>query len=150
MMNGQEFAQFKKESAEDLGSTPDPAFQNPAQYGDGYDWYGGMLRTAPIQNYSVSLNSSNDKASASAVLGYFNQDGVLKNSDFERFSLRVNTEYKIREKVKIGFNAAPLYSMHNTPSTDGAFYATNQNAVITWWAALQRFAHVADSAVRKS
>jgi hypothetical protein len=35
MMNGQEFAQFKKESAEDLGNTPDPAFQNPAQYGDG-------------------------------------------------------------------------------------------------------------------
>ena len=130
VMNGQEFAQFKKESAEDLGVTPDPAFQNPAQYGDGYDWYGGMLRSAPIQNYSVSLNSSNDKASASAVLGYFNQDGVLKNSGFERFSLRINTEYRIREKVKIGFNAAPLFSNANTPSTDGAFYATNQNAGI--------------------
>ena len=130
MMNGQEFAQFKKESAEDLGNTPDPAFQNPAQYGDGYDWYGGMLRSAPIQNYSVSLTSSNEKASTSAVLGYFNQDGVLKNSGFERFSLRINTEFRIGEKVKFGFNAAPLFSNANTPSTDGAFYATNQNASI--------------------
>ena len=142
MMNGQEFAQFKKESAEDLGLTPDPAFQNPAQYGDGYDWYGGMLRTAPIQNYSVSLNSGNDKASASAVLGYFNQDGVLENSNYTRYSLRVNTQFKITEKIKLGFNAAPLYSVDNTPSSDGAFYATNigvtapggllNNALLTW------------------
>ena len=114
MMNGQEFAQFRKESAEDLGQTPDPTFQNPAQYGEGYDWYGGMLRTAPIQNYTVSLNSSNDKTSASAVLGYFNQDGVLENSNYTRYSLRVITEFKISEKVKLGFNASPLYSMQLT------------------------------------
>ncbi|SHH48401.1 TonB-linked outer membrane protein, SusC/RagA family [Chryseolinea serpens] len=130
VMNGQEFAQFKKESAEDLGVTPDPAFQNPSQYGKGYDWYDAMLRSAPIQNYSVSLASSNDKASASAVLGYFNQDGVLLNSNYKRYSLRVNTEYKVSDKVKIGFNAAPLFSINNTPSTDGAFYATNQNSAV--------------------
>jgi TonB-linked SusC/RagA family outer membrane protein len=142
MMNGQEFAQFKKEFAEDLGQPVDPTFQNPAQYGDGYDWYGGMLRTAPIQNYSVALSSSNDKASASAVLGYFNQDGVLENSNYTRYSLRVNTEFKLTERIKFGFNAAPLYSVDNTPSSDGAFYATNigvtapggllNNALLTW------------------
>jgi TonB-linked SusC/RagA family outer membrane protein len=142
VMNGQEFAQFKKESAEDLGNTPDPAFQNPQQYGEGYDWYDAMLRTAPIQNYSVSLNSSGDKSSVSAVLGYFNQDGVLQNSNYTRYSLRINTEYKLTDRIKLGFNAAPLYSVDNTPSTDGAFYATNQNntapggllnnALLTW------------------
>ncbi|MEQ9099890.1 MAG: TonB-dependent receptor [Imperialibacter sp.] len=142
MMNGQEFAQFRKESAEDLGQTPDPAFQNPSQYGEGYDWYGGMLRTAPIQNHSVSLNSGNDKASASAVLGYFNQDGVLQNSNYTRYSLRVNTDFKLNDRIKVGFNAAPLYSNDKTPSSDGAFYASNigvtapggllNNALLTW------------------
>jgi TonB-linked SusC/RagA family outer membrane protein len=142
MMNGQEFAQFRKESAEDLGLVPNAAFQNPSQYGKGYDWYDAMLRTAPIQNYSISLNSSSNKASASAVLGYLNQDGVLANSNYKRYSLRLNTEYKITEKIKLGFNAAPLYATDNTPSSDGAFYATNigvtapggllNNALLTW------------------
>lgn len=141
MMNGQEFAQFKKESFEDLGLAVPEYFQNPSQYGEGYDWYGGMLRNAPIQNYSISINSSRDKFSTSAVLGYFNQDGVLRNSNFKRYSLRVNSEFKASEKIKLGFNAAPSYSLDNTPSSDGAFYASFldpsaggilNNALLVW------------------
>lgn len=124
MMNGQEFAQFKKESYEDLGLAVPSAFQNPSQYGKGYNWYDGMLQTAPVQNYSVSINTSRDRFSSSVVAGFFQQDGVLRNSDFKRFSLRLNSEYKVSDKIKAGFNAAPSYSIDNTPSSDGAFYAS--------------------------
>jgi len=124
MMNGQEFAQFKKESFEDLGLAVPAPFQNPSQYGEGYNWYDGMLQSAPIQNYSISLNTSRDRFTTSAVAGFFNQDGVLRNSDFKRFSLRLNSEYKVSDKIKVGFNAAPSYSIDNTPSSDGAFYAS--------------------------
>ena len=86
MMNGQEFAQFKKESFEDLGLAVPAPFQNPSQYGEGYNWYDGMLQSAPIQNYSISINTSRDRFTTSAVAGFFNQDGVLRNSDFKRFS----------------------------------------------------------------
>jgi TonB-linked SusC/RagA family outer membrane protein len=130
VMNGAEFAQFKKESYEDLGQEVPEAFQNPAQYGEGYDWYGGMLRTAPIQNYSLSVSTSRDKFSTSAILGYFNQDGVMYKSNFTRYSLRINTEFKATDRITIGLNVAPLYSVENTPTSDGAFYATNQSAVI--------------------
>jgi len=124
MMNGQEFAQFKKESFEDLGLPVPATFQNPAQYGEGYNWYDGMLQSAPIQNYSISINTSRDRFSTSAVASYFNQDGVLRNSDFRRFSIRLNSEYKVSDKIKAGFNAAPSHSIDNTPSSDGAFYAS--------------------------
>ena len=43
MMNGTEWAQFKKESYEDLGQSVPTAFQNPSQYGKGHDWYDAML-----------------------------------------------------------------------------------------------------------
>ncbi|CAN5696991.1 TonB-dependent receptor [soil metagenome] len=141
MMNGTEFAQFKKESYEDLGLDVPETFQNPSQYGEGYDWYGGMLQSAPIQNYSISINSSRDRLSTAAILGYFNQEGVLRNSDFQRFSLRLNSEYKVSDKIKVGFNAAPSYSINNTPSSDGAFYASFidpaaggilNNALLVW------------------
>lgn len=127
MMNGTEFAQFKKESYQDLGLPVPAQFQNPSQYGAGYNWYDAMLQSAPIQNYSTSFLSNKERYSASVVAGVFNQDGVLRNSNLKRFSLRANTEFKVTEKIKAGFNLAPSFSINNTPGSDGAFYATNVN-----------------------
>jgi len=142
MMNGTEFAQFKKESYEDLGVDVPEAFQNPSQYGEGTDWYGGMLQKGPIQNYSISLSSGKDRFSTSATAGYFDQDGVMLNSNYKRYSLRINSEFKATDKIKVGLNAAPTYSINNTPSSDGAFYAAFidpvrsggllYNAMLTW------------------
>src|SRR6218665_2079096 len=134
MMNGTEFAQFKKESYEDRGVPVPEAFQNPSQYGEGHDWYGAMLRDAPIQNYSVTLSSNKERVRTTAVLGYFNQDGVLHNSNYARYSLRLNSEYKVSEKVTAGFNVAPAYGVNNTPSSDGAFWGGGllYNAALVW------------------
>ena len=131
LMNAQQFAQFKKESAEDLGQPVPVEFQNPSQYaGKSNDWYGALLRTAPLQSYNFTISSNKDKLSTSAVLGIFNQDGVMVNSNYKRYSLRVNSEYEVSDKVKLGFNIAPSYSINNTPSSDGIFYATNLNSAI--------------------
>lgn len=135
MMNATEFAQFKKESYEDLGQTVPTIFQNPSQYGKGYDWYDALLRVAPIQDYNVSFYSSTDKHNVSLVAGYFNQDGVLLNSNYQRFSLRSNFDYKVSEKIRTGFNLAPSYTINDNPSTDGLFYAGAgiiNNAILTW------------------
>src|SRR6218665_3890394 len=134
MMNGTEFAQFKKETYEDKGDAVPEPFRNPSQYGEGYDWYGAMLRDAPIQNYSVTLSSNKERVRTTAVLGYFNQDGVLHNSGYARYSLRLNSEYKISEKVTAGFNAAPSHRINNTPSSDGIFYGGGllDNAALVW------------------
>lgn len=142
MMNGQEFAQFKKESLEALGQVVPDVFQNPAQYAEGFDWYDGMLRDASINNVSVTLNTGGERSRTAAVLGYFNQDGVINNSNFERFSLRINTDFNVFENLKAGFNVAPTRSINNTASSDGAFYATNIspttpggllfNSLLTW------------------
>ena len=143
MMNAQEFAQFKKESAEDLGVAVPTAFQNPSQYAStNNDWYGSMLRTAPIKSYNLTFATGTDKFSATVVAGILNQDGVMLNSDFNRYSLRINTLYKPTNQIRMGFNLAPNVTTNNTPSSDGAFYATNisssvpggllYNATLTW------------------
>jgi len=53
------------------------------------------------------------------VAGFFKQDGVVLNSDYERFSLRANLDYDISDRVHIGFNVAPSYIIDNVPRTDG-------------------------------
>lgn len=58
------------------------------------DWYDVTTRTGLIQNYNLSVSGSTDKLSAFFSVGYYKNLGVIKYSDFERFSARVNTEYK--------------------------------------------------------
>lgn len=123
MMNGTEWAQFKKESYEDLGVTVPDIYKNPSQYGKGTDWYDAMLRTAVIQDYNVSVRGGTEKLSSYVTFGFMNQDGVVLNSDYNRFSLRANTSYKINNNIKVNFSVAPSYSFENRPSTDGAFFS---------------------------
>lgn len=134
MMNATEFAQFKKESYEDLGVAVPAAWQDPESYGVGNDWYDIMFRNAPIQDYSLSLSSRTDKFSVSAIAGYFNQEGILINSGYSRYSLRINTDFKVNNKVTLGFNLAPTYSTRFSPSSDGSFIGGGllANALQTW------------------
>lgn len=122
MMNGTEWAQFRKEHYEDLGEAVPAVFQNPSQYGEGYDWYDAMLRNALIQDYNVSIQSGTEKLKNSIMLGYFNQEGVVLNSDYRRISLRANSLYQINPKLKAALNVAPTYSFENRPLTDGSFF----------------------------
>ena len=104
-LNAEEFAQFKKEYYEDAGQAVPVEFQNPSQYRDkDNDWYGALLRTAPIQSYNLSLTSNKERVNTAVVAGYFQQDGVVLNNTYKRYSVRLNTDYSVSDKVKIGFN----------------------------------------------
>ena len=120
MLNAVEFAQFKKEYYEDAGQAVPVEFQNPAQYeGKNNDWYGAVLRSAPIQSYNLTISSNKERSNTSLVAGYFNQQGVVLNNAYKRYSLRMNSNYNISDKVTVGFNVAPSYVYDNTPRTDG-------------------------------
>lgn len=120
MLNAVEFAQFKKDFYEDQNLPVPDIFQNPAQYeGKNNDWYDALLRVAPIQSYNLTLSSNRERSSTSLVAGYFNQQGVVLNNAYKRYSLRMNSNYNISDRVAVGFNVAPSYVYDNTPRTDG-------------------------------
>jgi TonB-linked SusC/RagA family outer membrane protein len=120
MMDAVEFVQFKKEYYEDAGQPVPDIFQNPSEYeGKTNDWYDALLRTAPVQSYNLTITSNRDKVNTAIVAGVFNQQGVVLNNEYKRYSLRMNTDYEVSEKVKVGFNIAPNYVFDNTPRTDG-------------------------------
>lgn len=120
MMDAVEFAEFKKEYYEDEGQPVPVEFQNPSQYeGKNNDWYGALLRKAPLQSYNLTVTSNTDKLSSALVAGVYDQQGVVLNNDYKRYSLRMNMDYALSDKVKVGFNIAPSYIFDNTPRTDG-------------------------------
>jgi TonB-linked SusC/RagA family outer membrane protein len=120
MMNAEEFAQFKKESFEDAKQPVPAEFQNPAEYRNkNNDWYDALIKTTPITSYNLSVSSNTEKSSTSLVAGVLDQKGVVRNTDYKRYSLRLNSTYNVSDKVTVGFNVAPQLEYDNTPRTDG-------------------------------
>ncbi len=63
------------------------------------DWFNETTRTGVVQNYNLAVSHGSDKGSAYFSLGYYKNLGIIKNSDFERFSARINTEYKLFNNI---------------------------------------------------
>lgn len=58
------------------------------------DWFDETTRTGLIQNYNLTVSGSTDKMSSFFSVGYYKNLGIIKYTDFERFSARINTEFK--------------------------------------------------------
>ena len=59
------------------------------------DWFDEVTRKGVVQQYNVSVSKGSDKGSSFFSLGYYKNLGIIMESDFERFSARMNTEYKL-------------------------------------------------------
>ena len=66
------------------------------------DWLGETTRTGFVQNYNFSVSGSTEKLRAFFSLGYYKNLGVIKSTDFDRISARVNTEYNPYKLLTIG------------------------------------------------
>ena len=74
------------------------------------DWLDAISRTGFSQSYDLSISGATDKFSALFSAGYKNNNGILKFTDFESMSARINTSYKLNSIVTIGENATITYS----------------------------------------
>ena len=69
------------------------------------DWFSQTTRPGVIQNYNVSVSHGGQKGSSFFSLGYYRNDGIIKYTDFDRLSGRINSDYKLfNDKVTIGEN----------------------------------------------
>ena len=79
-----------------------PAFSNPASLGAGTNWLNEFFGTAPMQNYSVSYSDSNEKTNYYISGNYFDQQGIVLNTGYKRYTFQLNTDSKITSRLKIG------------------------------------------------
>ncbi|MCT4588147.1 MAG: TonB-dependent receptor [Carboxylicivirga sp.] len=133
VMNATEFAQFKKEYAIENNIEIDPLYQNPEVHGKGTDWYDVLLRKAQIQDHNLTIQQKNEHGAFSAVVGLLDQEGVMLNSEYKRYSGRLNSYWNLHEKVKLGFNLSGNYSESTNAKTDGSLWGGGilQSALLT-------------------
>jgi len=108
------------------GARPEERVGDIANGGVGTDWQRAVTNQAAImQNHELSFTGGTDRSQYFLSLNYVDQDGVVKNTDFNRYGLRLNLDSKVSERFKIGLNASASY-VRNTFAPNG--FSTNETA----------------------
>lgn len=103
LVNARQYATLANELAANQG-LPDPYFPDPASVGPGTDWQNEIFESAPIHNFQVSAAGGADRISYYFSGNYIRQDGVIPKSSFDRFTLRLNNDYRLTEQFRLGNN----------------------------------------------
>ena len=130
MMNGVEFATFKKESFEDkiryfekrepaLSEVP-AEFRFPEQTTVNTDWFEEIMnQNARFQNYNATMTAGKGNIRSLVSVGYVKQEGAVIKTDFERFNLRANVDGKVNDFITMGLNLSASHGRENYAPTSG-------------------------------
>lgn len=96
----------------------------------GTDWQEHIYSSnAAIQSHNISFSGGNDKTNFFTSFGYFDQEGVVKNSSFTRYTARLNISHKASEQFNMGVNLTTSYTFDDYIS--GGF-GTNESAGVLY------------------
>ena len=84
------------------------------------DWTDAAYRTSLRQEYNVSVSGSGEKTSVYASFGYLDNEGIVYNSDMERFTSRLKMDYQAKKWLKFGANANYTHFRYNQIDDSGA------------------------------
>lgn len=93
------------------------------------DWMKEILRTAPTSNTELSLSSGNDKTRIFLSGNFYNQEGTVRGTSFDRYSGRLNVDHKILQNLSIGANFSSAFSQNKRVEGDQTLYGPLPNAL---------------------
>lgn len=107
MANAAEYAQLVNELS---GRA---VYPNPDALGQGTDWQDVIYQNGLIHNYNLNMSGGSDNMLFSISADVFRQEGIIRSSYFNRYTLRINNEYNFFRWMKFGHNAAFVMSDNN-------------------------------------
>ena len=114
--NAQEFMTLANARAANDGEA-NPFFPNPSAITSDTNWQKEIFRTAPIQNHNITLSGGNEKLKFSLSGGYFDQVGIVKSTDYSRFTLRSNIDAVMNKWLSINNSLLIARSTKNLINT---------------------------------
>ncbi|MCL1614901.1 TonB-dependent receptor [Bacteroides sp. ET71] len=142
MMNAYQYAEFARDGhnnaylSEVPGASPDdPNSIRPQSYHQippelfpylegvpgltDTDWQDAIFRTAATTGHNISLSGKTQSINYFVSGNYMSKEGIIINSDFKKYSMRMNLDGKFN-RLKFGVNFAPSYSTSNRVDASGA------------------------------
>jgi TonB-linked SusC/RagA family outer membrane protein len=91
------------------------------------DWVGEALQKGITQDHQISISGGDSKGRYNVSGNYTSQSGILRNTDYGRYSLRANLDREVLKKFHIGLNALGSHSVQNSLGT-----YNHDNEVNSW------------------
>lgn len=96
------------------------------------DWYGLTFSNSFRQEYNLSVSGAKDKLNYYGSIGYLNDGGIVSNSDYQRYTARINVDYQAKPWMKVTSSMSYAHSDSQTASysssygsSSNIFYVTN-------------------------
>lgn len=110
VLNAKDFAVLRNEVMFDTNPSKGPfqylSQEQIDQLGKGTDWQDEAFRSAPTQNHQLSVSGGNQKTRYFLSGNYYDQDGIVRNTDFSRIGLRANVDAQPYDKLKVSASLA--------------------------------------------
>jgi TonB-linked SusC/RagA family outer membrane protein len=119
LLNARQFAEYFNEAQVAGGrdiTNPVQGFGANLEYlpqGIDTDWQDAIYRKAAMQNYQVSVRGGSEKTKYYLSGGYFNQDGIILNSGFNRYTFKVNLDQQLSNRFRAGTSLNLSRSQNN-------------------------------------
>ncbi len=125
LFNGAEFAEYKRESRRATGNynDADPAAADARLFdpveldgiktGRSTDYQDLLLRDGNQQSHQLGVSGGNEKTQFGISANYFDEQGIVYNQDFTRYTLRINIDHQISDRIRVGTSTLGVYSIRN-------------------------------------
>tara|TARA_R110000868_G_scaffold11200_7_gene54897 strand:- start:29242 stop:32643 length:3402 start_codon:yes stop_codon:yes gene_type:complete len=90
------------------------AFNNPESLPN-TDWQDLIFRVAPMQRVDINVSGGNENTNYLISGGYVNQEGIVINSDYKKYSLNLKVSSKVADWAEIGGMLNVVYDHENEP-----------------------------------
>lgn len=117
LLTAPDLVKMKQERYTNDGVAIEPIWLDPYYATQRTDWQRALLRSGDVTNADVSLRGGNSSSNYMLSAGYYNENGIITNSYFKRYSVRINSEHKLGKRVKIGENLQLTYKQNSGPDT---------------------------------
>ncbi|MGM9742093.1 MAG: SusC/RagA family TonB-linked outer membrane protein [Candidatus Cryptobacteroides sp.] len=96
------------------------------------DWYDETFHSSFRHEYNLSVSGGSNRFTYYASAGYLDDKGIVNNSEYKRYTIRVNADYQAKKWLKVISNLSYSHSDSQTPqyssgygSSGNIFYITN-------------------------
>ena len=114
LLNGSQWASLVNDINVSDGVSKTYSDSAVAAFGKGSDWQSAGIRHGGIQNHELSISGGDEKSKYLLSGNYFDQDGILYNSGYQRYSGRINYERNLSDVFKVNANVFASHSKENS------------------------------------
>jgi TonB-linked SusC/RagA family outer membrane protein len=128
MMDLPQYATFENALADNFGIGRRVEFSDPSVLGPGTNWQQAIFKTAPEQSHTLSISGGKDGTDYYISGGYFDQQGTVLGSSFNRYSFHTTVNSQVKDWFKAGTSVSANQS--NTNIGLGNSYGIIYNALL--------------------